>query len=272
MKKLLLYGVMALAALGFLFSYFDIKIPVNETTKTCLVTGASSGIGAELSRQMVRKGWTVLGIARSEDKLNDLRKELGDELIPYACDVGKQEQIRKTSGKIKKDGHKPTLFFLNAGTGLPDVYNKFDTDKHRETLDVNYFGVTGWVEEWLGNVKDNGGGTFVVTSSVSALYATPGSAGYSMSKMAVNGCFRSLRLQYYNDYIGFVVVMPGPVQTGMLRIDKPLPFTQQPEEMAKYMIEKVFDGEQEIEPSWVYSLFLRILSLLPDRLALKLLV
>ena len=141
---------------------------------------------------------------------------------------------------------------------------------HKKIFDTNYFGVVAWIDEWLRAVKSSGGGTFVATSSVQSLWSGPKAAGYGASKAALNASFRSLRLQYRNDGIGFVLVLPGPVNTDMLKgKGKGLPFSHDPESEAKYIIKHVFKRQKQIEPSWFYSWSLRILNLLPDALTSK---
>lgn len=259
-----------IGGIGF-YHWYEKRVPVNQTTKTCLVTGASSGIGQELVRQMVKRGWKVIGIARRAELLDGLAKELGDNFIPYVCDVSQPEHIYKVSDTIKERGLKPTLFFLNAGIGGIEANYTVSRDKHYETFNTNYFGVVSWVESWLPAVKSYGGGTFVATSSVSSLFATPGSAAYSASKVALNNCFEAWRLQYLYENIGFTLVLPGPVDTEMLKSGKNLPFKQKPEDTAKYIVDKVFAEHKCIHPSWVYSITMKIFKLLPDRLILKLL-
>ncbi len=256
--------------IGF-YRWYDKTVPVNQSTKTCLVTGASSGIGKELARQMVKRDWKVVGIARRAELLDELVKELGDNFIPYVCDVSQPDDIHKVSDTIKDRGLKPTLFFLNAGVGSIEKLYAVSRDKHYETFNTNYFGVVSWVESWLPAVKSYGGGTFVATSSVSSLFASPGSASYSASKAALNNCFESWRLQYLYENIGFALVLPGPVDTEMLKTGKDLPFKQKPEDTAKYIINKVFAEHKCIHPSWVYSIVMKGLKFLPDRLILKLL-
>lgn len=268
MKKSLIFITIAFTIFAiYLFLNRLDRHPINQSTKTCLVTGASSGIGYEISREMIKRGWKVIGIARREEKLKEIAKELGANFIPFKCDVSIPTQIHEISNSIKKRGLQPTLFFLNAGIGFPP--NKFEPmlNKHKQTFDTNYFGVIAWVDEWVNEVTKFGGATFVATSSVASIFG--GSAGYGASKAAINACFNALRLQYHFDNINFVLVLPGPVATGMLKSEKPLPFTHQPADEAKYIVEQVFKGKKQIEPNWIYSCFLRVLSCLPDWLALK---
>ncbi len=271
MKKTLIIAsfIFFFLTAGYIFLIRFDRLPINQSTKTCLVTGASSGIGLEISREMIKRGWKVIGVARRQEKLKELAAELGFGFIPYQCDVSIPVQIHDASDAIKKQGLQPTLFFLNAGTGAP--YHKFQPmmPMHKECFDTNYFGVIAWVDEWINDVKAYGGGTFVATSSVNAIFAPPGCDGYGASKAALNGCFKSLRLRYFNDGIGFVLVLPGPVATPMLKAPKTLPFTHNATDEARYIVEQVFKGKKQIEPSWFYSCLLRILNWLPDSIVLN---
>ena len=258
----------------FIFSLVTPRMPLNETTKTCLITGASSGIGQNLAIVMVSRGWKVIGVARRAEMLNALQEKLGEQnFIPYVCDVSNLEQIHEVSEKIKSQELKPTLFFLNAGTGELNQKWQMSTASHQRTFATNYFGTIAWVEEWLLPVKQLGGGTFVATSSVLALLATPGPDAYAASKIALVHCFDSLKLQYLHDNIGFSVVLPGPTDTEMLKgaSAKKMPFIHKADDEARYIVDAVFVGKKRIEPSWFYSIMLRVLGFLPDELVVKLL-
>ena len=80
-------------------------------TKIALVTGASSGIGKAISKELVKRGWQVVGIARSTDKLDQLQKELSEAFISFTCDVSQKEQIIQVSSSILKQGLIPSLSF-----------------------------------------------------------------------------------------------------------------------------------------------------------------
>ncbi|KKQ33549.1 MAG: Short chain dehydrogenase [candidate division TM6 bacterium GW2011_GWF2_37_49] len=274
MKKMLIFigAIVCIFVASYWFFNRLGRQPINQATKTCLVTGASSGIGKEIAREMVKRGWKVIGVARRNDKLKELEVELGQAFISYKCDVGSTTQIHEVSDEIKKQGLQPTLFFLNAGTGELEQKWQLSTAVHQRTFATNYFGVIAWIEEWLTLAKDLGGGTFVATSSVLALFATPVCAAYATSKIALVHCFDSLRRQYLYDNIGFSIALPGPTDTEMLKgaVDN-LPFVHKPEDEAKYIIDGVFAVKQQIEPSWFYSCMLRVLNWLPDKVALKLL-
>ena len=278
-------GVIALSLGALLvFSFFDRRIPINETTKTCLVTGASSGLGRALSVEMVKRGWKVIGIARRAELLDALKVQLGaDNFIPYVCDVSNLAAIHQASDDMKTKGLKPTLFFLNAGIPLREDKSKVSAIDHQKVFATNYLGAVAWVDEWLGAVKTYGGGTFVATSSIASLASSPGHAAYGASKSALSSCFKSLRLQYLNDNIGFSVIVLGDNVTefnlNRTRFDKvqrgeKLPFlvsllVHLPEDDARYIVEQVFKGAKQIKPCLANVCMARLMSWMPDRLLAK---
>jgi NADP-dependent 3-hydroxy acid dehydrogenase YdfG len=86
---------------------------MTQTKQTCLVTGASSGIGEALAREMILKGWRVIGIARSVNNLNALSKELGENFIAYPCDVAKEESVKAVSNTLKEKQRIDTVLNVN---------------------------------------------------------------------------------------------------------------------------------------------------------------
>ena len=253
-------------------SLLDHKVPINQSTRTCLVTGASSGIGYEIAQEMVKRGWKVIGVARRSELLNKLQQKLGEQaFIPVVCDVANLDQVYAVSEKIKAQKLNPTLFFLNAGMGELKQKWDFSVVDHQRTFATNYFGTIAWIKEWLLPVKKCGGGTFVAISSVDALLATPNSEAYATSKRALVHCFDALRRQYLYDNIGFSIVLPGPVATEMLKGQgaHQLPFIHKAEDEARYIVKQVFAGKKQVEPSWFYSVYLRLLGWLPDSLLLR---
>ena len=227
---------------------------MSRSKKYCLVTGASSGIGKHISDEMVQRGWKVIAIARRGDKLDELKNDLGkSKLIPMVCDVSKFNQVRDVSTELKNRKIYPTLFFLNAGDGDEENDKGLDWKFHKRIFEINYFGAISWVSEWISVLKEHGGGTFVGTSSLQSLISMPGAAAYGSSKSALNYCFESLDAMYYKDNVRFALVYPGPVDTAMLKTDKPLPNTWKPEKAAKYIVKQVLKGSTRIKfpPRWV---------------------
>lgn len=122
-----------------------------NSKKIALVTGASSGIGEALSRELVKRSWSVIGLARSLEKLANIQKELGNAFTPVICDVSKKTDIENASKQLVEQKIIPSHFFLNAGIAGEKVIenpNAFDLSMHEQIMAVNYFGVLAFVEFW----------------------------------------------------------------------------------------------------------------------------
>lgn len=247
---------------------------MNNTNNVALVTGASSGIGEAICKELVNRGWTVIGIARSEEKLVQIQSELSDFFIPMICDVSKKENIEETSKQILEKKLCPSLFFLNAGIAGEAVIenpNQFDLKIHEKIMQVNYFGVLAWVEFWEKPCQENGGANFIATSSINAIFAPPTGSAYSASKAAIAKAFESLSLTYFGTNLRFSVVYPGPVDTAGLKAPRKLPFTWTAEKMGKCMVDFALSNKSSCEPFFFYKIVTRLLRALPSKYTMKLL-
>lgn len=71
-----------------------------KSKNLALITGASSGIGEALSRELVQLRWSVIGMARSQNKLAAIQKQLGDSFVPIVCDISQKSEIERASSEI----------------------------------------------------------------------------------------------------------------------------------------------------------------------------
>lgn len=228
-------------------------------------------MGEGLARLLIKQGWSVVAIARRLDRLTTLQNELGkDSFYPFYCDVTKPKEIWQVTQTLKKKGLIPRLFFLNAGSGWKEDLGNPSVDFHREIFNVNYFGALSWIEQWLPEVKDRET-IFVGISSITTLFPTLGSASYCASKAALKACFHSLSLQYDSSPVRFVTVLPGPINTALLKTDKDLPFSWAPDKAAHYILKKVFAKKEVIAFPFIWVIFFQLLSLIPKSLAAKVL-
>lgn len=233
--------------------------------KTALVTGASSGIGKALVVELLSQGYEVIGVSSSQEKLTQLYNDLNNaHLSIIACDVSKIEEVKKLSMELQTSKAIPKLFFLNAGVAgqsATEPLDSLDLEAHQKIFSVNYYGVLNFVKVWIEPCKNRGGTTFIVSSSINAIFAPPGGSAYSASKAAIAKAFDGLRLAYRSSNLNFLNVFCGPVDTPGLA--GKLPFTWSPEKMAKYMIKKAEQKSNQSHPSWFYSSFARLLNKLP---------
>jgi len=184
--------------------------------RVLLITGASTGIGAATARQAVAAGWKVVVSARSEDKLQELAGELGeDNALAQRCDVTEfDDQERLVAAALERFGRIDAVF-ANAGFGAARGFLKEDPDQWRSMILTNVLGVAFTIRATLPHIRERGSGHYVLTSSVAGRRALPGSL-YSSTKWAVTGMAESLRQELRQDENGKVrvtLVEPGMVDT-----------------------------------------------------------
>lgn len=240
--------------------------------KIALVTGASSGIGNALVNELLLQGWVVVGLARSEKKLDEIKNtmgNLGNLFMPMTCDLSNQSDTSRVYQNILDQGLCPTVFFLNAGlAGNQIVENpeSFKVEMHERIMAVNYFGVLKCVECFEKPCQKNGGAHFIVTSSVNAIFAPPTGSAYSASKAAISKAFESLSLTYFGKNLRFSSIYTGPVATDGLVGS--WPFTWSAEKMAKYVVRFSERNKKRGYPSFFYASIAQLFRLFPDRLVM----
>ena len=179
-----------------------------------LITGASTGIGAATARQAVAAGWKVALAARSEDKLNELVAELGeDDALAQRCDVTEwADQERLAAAAVERFGGIDAVF-ANAGFGAARGFLEEDPEQWRSMVLTNVLGVAYTIRATMEHLRERDG-HFVLTSSVAGRRALPGSL-YSSTKWAVTGMAESLRQELRNaeSQVRVTVVEPGMVDT-----------------------------------------------------------
>ena len=178
-----------------------------------LITGASSGIGAETARQARAGGWRLALGARSEDKLAELAGELGtDEALARRCDVTDwDDQQALVAAALERFGRLDAAF-ANAGFGAKRGFLEESVDHWRAMVETNVLGVALTIRAALPHFRTRGRGHFVLTGSVAGRRALPGSL-YSATKWAVTAIGEGLRQELSDSDIKVTLIEPGMVDT-----------------------------------------------------------
>lgn len=185
--------------------------------KNIIITGASSGIGESLSRFFVKQNAKVIGIARNEEKLNSIKKELGDNFEFIVKDLSSdiENHSKLIDYVFEKYGNIDGLV-LNAGIQetKPLAVVKYESSKN--IFDINYFAniflIKGLKKKYVGNE----GTSIVAISSITSQLGIAGLVNYSASKAALESSVRTLSVELERYNIRFNGISLGHVETDML--------------------------------------------------------
>jgi NADP-dependent 3-hydroxy acid dehydrogenase YdfG len=174
-----------------------------------LITGASSGIGAQTARRAAEAGYRVVLAARSEDKLEALAEETGG--IAVRCDVTEwddQQAMVKTA--LDAFGRLDAVF-ANAGFGAPRGFTKSEPDHWKAMVLTNVYGAALTIRATVEHLTKTKG-HLLLTGSVAGRRALPGSL-YSCTKWAVTAMGEAARLELDGTGVRVTLVEPGMVDT-----------------------------------------------------------
>ena len=178
-----------------------------------VITGASSGIGQATAKALVEEGVKVILVARSEDKLQALAKELGDHAVVKAADVADEAAIAKLFAEVKKEFGGVDLLFNNAGVGYNNLFEKSTREEWKATIDANLYGVLNCTQLAIPLMRGRRGAMISTVSSVGGRYGIAGWSVYNATKFAVVGFHDALRKELGDEGIRVSLIEPGAVHT-----------------------------------------------------------
>ena len=178
--------------------------------KVALVTGASSGMGKEIAKQLLQDGLTVVAVARRLEKMTDLQ-ELGAHTI--RMDITVEEDVQNAINEINTTFGGVDVLVNNAGFGLYGAIEDLTIDQARYQFDVNIFGLAQVTQLVLPYMREKRAGTIINISSMGGRIYTPLGAWYHASKHALEGWSDCLRIELAPFDINVVVVQPGAIRT-----------------------------------------------------------
>ncbi|HBP4966859.1 TPA: SDR family oxidoreductase [Pseudomonas aeruginosa] len=186
----------------------------NIANKVVVITGASSGLGAETARHLVEAGAKVALGARRLDRLEALARELGSEnAAVFKVDVSEREQVQAFVDQAVKTFGRIDVMINNAGVMPLAPLELLNFDDWNQCIDVNIKGVLWGIAAALPHFKAQKSGHFINVSSVAGHTISPGGAIYSASKYSVRVISEALRKEVKPYNIRTTVLSPGAVDT-----------------------------------------------------------
>lgn len=209
-----------------------------------VITGASSGIGRETALRLAQGGAKVVVAARRDEALDDVVEQIrseGGEATSVPTDVSVYSEVQALARAAVEQYGRIDTWVNNAGVLIVGEFEKTELDEARRLFDVNFWGELHGIKAVLPILREQGGGTIINVTSVTARRALPLMSVYSASKWALNGFTEALRAELTGSGIEVCMVMPATIDTPLYQnalskegvAPKPAPPIYPPSEVAK---------------------------------------
>lgn len=240
----------------------------NLKDRVAVVTGASSGIGLELARELARQGARVGLIARRVEKLEELATELrgrGANVAVAGADVGERDQVLAAVGQVRATLGPVDLMLANAGVGAPTLLEPFNVGDVEQMFRINVLGVVYSIESVLSEMLARKHGHLVAVSSIAAYKGLPGESAYGATKSAVNTYMEGLRIQLAPKGVHVTTICPGFIKTPMTDVnDFKMPFLLSAETAARRIVGAIRRRVKVYNFPTRMSLLMGLIARLPD--------
>ncbi len=182
--------------------------------KTVFITGATSGIGRATALLLADKGCRIIACGRREERLEELREQLGDRVCTLTFDVRDREEVREAVASLRPPFDRVDVLINNAGNahGL-DPVQAGDPDDWDAMIDINVKGLLYVTKTLLPTLMESGQGHIINIGSTAAKEVYPGGNVYCASKHAVDALNAGLRIDLNGTGIRVGAIHPGLVET-----------------------------------------------------------
>jgi uncharacterized protein len=194
-----------------------VGLPEPSVSSAALVTGASSGIGAAIARELASRGYSVALVARREERLRslatDLTSEHGVAAEAISCDLGDPDERDRLADELRGRGRSVEVLVNNAGFGHQADFATSPRERMVEMVRLNVEAVVDLTSRFMGPMVERGRGTVINIASTAAFQPLPGSAVYAASKSFVLSFSEAIRTELRGSGVTVTAVCPGPVKT-----------------------------------------------------------
>jgi hypothetical protein len=199
-----------------------VALPPPSVSGTALVTGASSGIGAEVARELARREHHLTLVARREERLRSLADEIANdfrgEAEVIACDLSDPAERVRLLRQVSSSGRAVEVLVNNAGFGGGGEFASSDPDRNLKMVRLNVEAVVDLAGRVVDGMVRRGRGAIVNLASTAAFQPLPGQATYAASKAFVLSFSEAIRTELTGTGVTVTAVCPGPVRTEFVEV------------------------------------------------------
>lgn len=239
-----------------------------------LITGASSGIGREMARDLAKRGWDLILVARRLEKLEELKDELNTVSVKcIRCDVSKEEECFALYESTKNESID--MLINNAGFGAFGPFDEVSLERELQLIDTNIRGLHILTKLFLQDFVKRDSGYILNTGSIAGFMIGPLLSSYYSSKHYVVTLTEAIyeELRRKGSKVKVSVLCPGPVDTEFNDVAK-VRFAlkgQTAEYVAKYAIKNALKGKLLIIPGFSVRLGVFAAKILPRKIVARIL-
>ncbi|MDD2357947.1 MAG: SDR family NAD(P)-dependent oxidoreductase [Thiovulaceae bacterium] len=225
-----------------------------------LITGASSGIGAELARHYDQENNHLILLARDKERLKNLQNTLTCKSEIIAVDITDFAILQE---KIKEIG-SVDMVILNAGISIGHSLEVTPFDDFKRLYDTNLLSNHAILEPLLPKFKEQKSGTIVFISSLASLISMPSSVAYSSSKRALNAYAEGIAYKYKPHGIDVITILPGFIDTPLTQKNSfSMPFLMTLEEGTKKIVKAIEKKKRVYAFPLRFYILIKLLATLP---------
>lgn len=219
-----------------------------------LITGASSGIGRDMARELSKRGYDLILVARDLDKLNEVKEELKTNIEVVSMEISNVDNCKK----LHEEHKDIDILINNAGFGDCGYFSKTNLEKEIAMINTNIVAYHTLTKLYLQDMKEKNKGTILNVASIAGFMPGPLMATYYATKNYVVSLSEAIReeLRREKSKVQISILCPGPVDTNFNKVAD-VEFALKglsSEYVAKYAIEKMLKGKFYIVPGWKIKL------------------
>ncbi len=244
-------------------------------SKTCLITGATRGIGRALAMEMAKQGYLLAVTGRDKSLLESLRDDIcstipSAHVETYELDVTDYDQVFDLVAQIDRSLDGLDIVVANAGISVSKPIGVGGFEEHKAVIETNLLGLMALAEAVLPFFKERNVGQFVAISSVAAFRGLPKHSSYSASKVAVKSFMESMSMELKGSGVKTTTLFPGYIDTDINRHMASRPFLVTVEEGAKEILTLI---QKEVRTSTVprkpWGLVGQLIKAVPESVIVK---
>ena len=231
--------------------------------KTCIVTGANSGIGRSTAITLATNDYTVFATMRSlerGEKLREIAQELNLEIKEVELDVSDTDSVNQGINEILEQADQIDVLINNAGVGSNAVIEDVDIESDKNVFETNFWGVVRCIQAVLPTMRQQKSGHIIQVSSIAGRVGLPAQPIYSASKWALEGLSENLAHDLSSFGVRVSIIEPGVTRTAILGKNNTVPQNADFENIYARMLDMYMQGiEANVRPEEVSATILQCL-------------